>query len=86
MADNLGPIIPMPGLEPALPMDGTLPGDATTAGETQPSADPPGRGTAAEGDTTDEHLETDVGEVSDVGHNWNMDPPGSAVDETVRDA
>jgi len=85
MADNLGPILPMPGMEPALPTDGTLPGDATAGGQTgdtQPTADPPGRGT----DSTADHLQTDVGAASDRGHNWNMDPPGSEVDATVREA
>ncbi len=86
MADSLGPIIPMPGMEPALPTDGTLSGDATTSGETQPSADPPGRGTATETDQTADHLQTDVGTSSDSGHKWNMDPPGSDVDKTLRDA
>ncbi|MDQ2806100.1 MAG: hypothetical protein M3Z04_04140 [Chloroflexota bacterium] len=86
MADSLGPILPLPGLEPALPTDGALSGDETTAGETQPSADPPGRGTATGTDPTAEHLQTDGGAASDTGHNWNMDPPGSAVDTTVRDA
>jgi len=73
MADNLGPILP-------------LPRDETTAGDAPPTADPPGRGTATGTDSNADHLQTDVGRTSDKGHNWNMDPPGSEVDATVREA
>ena len=78
MADALEPTLPMPGEEPLLPEGGALPGGepAATSGDLVAPTGPESL-TPAAGET---------GPANDTGHKWNMDPPGSTVDVSVRDA